>query len=104
MRARAVGLVLTFIAGAGVMAAVAVAAGWWHNTSTPLALNTDKVARSIQASILSQRHIQSTVNCPHNIIQKAGVVFECDAAVHGRTFEVFVTETDGDGHVVFVVT
>jgi hypothetical protein len=104
MRAWPVGLVLTFIAGAGVMAAVAVAAGWWHSTSTPVVLNTDRVARSIQASILSQRHLDSTVSCPHNIIQKAGVVFECDATVHGHQFNVFVTETDGDGHVVFVVT
>jgi hypothetical protein len=65
---------------------------------------TDKVERSIEASILSQRHLPSTVRCPVNIVQKAGVVFKCVATVRGRNFQVVVTETDGSGHVVYVVT
>jgi len=85
------------------MAAVAAAAGWWQTASTPVALNTGKVADSIQASILSQRHLHAAVSCPDNVIQKAGVVFECTATVGGHRFAVYVTQTDGDGHVVFVV-
>jgi hypothetical protein len=44
------------------------------------------------------------VSCPVNIVQKAGVVFDCQATVRGRQFQVVVTETDGNGHVTYVVT
>lgn len=104
MRGRVFGFVLAFIGGAAVLAVVAVAAGWWNRTSTPVILNTDKVASSIQASILSQRHLASTVSCPVNIVQKAGVVFDCVATVGKHQFSVVVTETDSNGHVVYVVT
>ena len=104
MRRRHVELLLAFVAGAGVLAAVALAAGWWNRDSAPVILNTDKVERSIEASILSQRRLPSTVRCPVNIVQKAGVVFKCVATVRGRDFQVVVTQTDGSGHVVYVVT
>ena len=104
VRGRALGLVLAFMAGAGVLAAVAALAGWWSGTSTPVILNTVKVERSIESSILSQRHLASTVSCPVNIVQKAGVVFDCLATVGSRQFQVVVTETDSNGHVVYVVT
>ena len=104
MRSRVLQLALAFIAGAGVLAAVAALAGLWNRTSTPVILNTVKVERSVEASILSQRHLASTVSCPVNIIQKAGVVFYCVATVSGRRFPVVVTQEDSDGHVVYVVT
>lgn len=44
------------------------------------------------------------VSCPVNIVQRAGVVFDCEATVRGRRFPVVVTEADGKGHVVYVVT
>ena len=104
MRRRHLELLLAFIAGAGVLALVALAAGWWNRGSAPVILNTDKDERSIEASILSQRRLPSTVRCPVNIVQKAGVVFRCVASVRGRDFQVVVTQTDGNGHVVYVVT
>jgi Domain of unknown function (DUF4333) len=104
MRRRTFELVLAFVGGAAVLALVAVLAGWWNGTSTPVILNTDRVERSIEASILSQRHLASMVSCPVNIVQKAGVVFDCQATVRGRQFPVMVTETDGRGHVTYVVT
>jgi hypothetical protein len=104
MRGRVLELVLAFGAGAGVLAAVAALAGWWNGTSTPVILNTDRVASSIQASILSQRHLASAVSCPVNIVQKAGVVFDCVATVGKHQFSVVVTQTDSRGHVVYVVT
>lgn len=104
MRLRVVQLVLAFVAGAGVLAVVAIAAGWWNGTSAPVILNTIRVERSIESSILAQRHLSSTVSCPVNIVQKAGVVFNCVATVGRRQFQVVVTETDGNGHVVYVVT
>jgi hypothetical protein len=104
MRTRVLELVLAFVGGAGVLAAVAALAGWWNHTSTPVILDTNRVAISIQSSIRSQRHLSSTVSCPVNIVQKAGVVFDCIATVRGRQFPVVVTETDSNGHVVYVVT
>lgn len=104
MRRRHLELLLAFIAGAGVLAFVALVAGWWNRGSAPVILNTDKVERSIEASILSQRRLASTVRCPVNIVQKSGVVFRCVATVRGRNFQVVVTQTDAKGHVVYVVT
>jgi ABC-type phosphate/phosphonate transport system ATPase subunit len=101
---RAIPFVLAFLAGAAAMALVAVIAGLWNGTSSPVILNTERVERSIEASILAQRHLASMVSCPVNIVQKAGVVFNCQATVRGRQFSVVVTETDGNGHVTYVVT
>jgi Domain of unknown function (DUF4333) len=105
VRLRVLELFPAFIAGAGVLALVAVAAGWWNKgPSAPVILDTIRVERSIEASSLAQRHLSSTVSCPVNIVQKAGVVFDCVATVGGRQFQVVVTETDNKGHVVYVVT
>lgn len=104
MKGRALGLVLAFMVGAAALAGVASVAGWWSRTSTPVILNTVAVERSIEASIRSQRHLASTVACPVNILQEAGVVFECVASIGRRHFPVVVTETDSKGHVAFVVT
>jgi hypothetical protein len=95
---------LAFLAGAAAMALVAVIAGLWNGKSNPVILNTERVERSIEGSILAQRHLGSTVSCPVNIVQKAGVVFDCQATVRGRQFRVVVTETDSNGHVTYVVT
>ena len=100
---RAVPLVLAFLAGAAVLALVAVVADLWNGTSALVILNTERIERSVEASILAQRHLASTVSCPVNIVQKAGVVFDCQAIVRGRRFAVVVTEADGTGHVVYVV-
>jgi hypothetical protein len=95
---------LAFLAGAGVMAAVALVAGLWNGTSAPVILNTDRVALAIEDSIKTQRHLDSRVVCPVNIVQQKGVVFNCQATVGTRNFPVVVTEVDGQGHVTFVVT
>jgi Domain of unknown function (DUF4333) len=104
VRNRAFELILAFVSGAAVLAVVATIAGWWNGTSIRVILNTERVERSIEASILSQRHLMSMVSCPVNIVQKAGVVFDCEAIVRGRQFPVVVTEADGKGHVAYVVT
>jgi len=103
-RGRAVPLIVGFLGGAALLAIVALVAGWWNGSSSPVILNTVRVERAIEASILAQRHLASSVSCPVNIVQKAGVVFDCVASVRGRQFTVVVTETDGNGHVVYVVT
>lgn len=104
MRRRWLQLLAAFVAGAGVMALVAVAAGLWNATTSPVILNTESVERAIENSISAQRHLVSSVSCPVNIVQKAGAVFTCQATVRGRVFRVIVTETDSHGHVTYVVT
>lgn len=97
-------LAAAFLAGAALLAVIALIAGWWNGTSNPVILNTNRVERAIETSIREQRHLASRVSCPVNIVQERGVVFNCFASVRGRQFSVVVTEVDGDGHVTFVVT
>ena len=101
---RIIPLALAFLAGAAAMALIAVIAGLWNGKSSPVILNTERVERSIEGSILARRDLASMVSCPVNIVQKAGVVFDCQANVRGRQFGVVVTETDSNGHVTYVVT
>lgn len=96
-------VVVAFLAGAGAMALVALAAGLWNRSSNPVILNTDRVEQAIQTSILQQRHLQSSVSCPVNIEQRRGVVFYCEATVGSRNYPVVVTEVDSKGHVTFAV-
>lgn len=96
-------IVGAFLSGAAAMALVAVIAGLWNGTSSPVILNTERVEQAIQASILQQRHLRSSVSCPVNIEQRQGVVFYCRASVGGRSFPVVVTQVDGRGHVRFAV-
>ncbi len=74
-----------------------------YENPTPLAaLDTARVAAAIRQSILSQRHLRSTVACPGEVLQQAGVAFACSATVAGRSYRFAVTEVDGDGHVRYV--
>ncbi|MGH2853417.1 MAG: DUF4333 domain-containing protein [Solirubrobacteraceae bacterium] len=67
-----------------------------------VALNIAGVEQAIKQSIGSQRHLSSTVTCPAEVIQKAGIVFTCTATVNGRPYPFEVTETDGSGHVRYI--
>jgi len=68
--------------------------------SAPLiALDIAKVERAIEQSIRSQRHLPSTVVCPAEVIQRAGIAFMCTATVGHRSYPFAVTEVDGNGHV-----
>jgi hypothetical protein len=48
-------------------------------SATTIKLNTTRVAHSIEQSILSERHLASTVVCPTDVPQEAGRTFECVA-------------------------
>ena len=101
---RVIPLALAFLAGAAAVVLIAAIAGLWNGNSSAVILNTERVERSIEGSILAQRDLASMVSCPVNIVQKPGVVFDCQATVRGRQFRVVVTETDSNGHVTYVVT
>jgi Domain of unknown function (DUF4333) len=74
-----------------------------YQNKTPLVtLNIARVEQAISRSILSQRHLRSTVTCPLEVIQKAGIAFTCTATVNGQRYPFSVTEIDGSGHVRYL--
>jgi hypothetical protein len=74
----------------------------YENRRPLLVLNTAKVQRAIRASIHHQRHLRSTVSCPAEVLQQAGLAFACNASVNGRSYRFAVSEIDGRGHVRYV--
>ncbi len=87
-----------------VTATVTTAAGHVrYENPTPLAaLDTAGVERAIHRSILASRRLASTVTCPTEVLQRAGLAFHCTAVVGGRSYPFAVTEIDGAGHVRYV--
>jgi Domain of unknown function (DUF4333) len=71
----------------------------YQNKAPLVVLDIAKVERAIEQSIRSQRHLPSTVTCPAEVIQRAGIAFTCKASVGGRSYPFAVREVDGDGHV-----
>jgi hypothetical protein len=71
-------------------------------TSSPSAANahedTARVARSIEQSILAQRHLPSKVVCPAAVPQEKGRIFECIATTRTTKRPSKLVKT------VFVVT
>jgi hypothetical protein len=70
-------------------------------------LNTKRVARSIEQSILTQRHLRYTVTCPAAVPQEQGRTFECVAtglnAKHKlATTHFVVTVQNSRGYVTYV--
>jgi Domain of unknown function (DUF4333) len=69
------------------------------NTAPLVILNVAKVQRAIESSILSQRHLKSSVTCPAQVLQQARLTFNCTATVNGKRYPFAVTETNSRGHV-----
>ncbi len=74
----------------------------YENQAPLVVLKIARVERAIEQSILGQRHLHATATCPAEVIQEAGIVFTCTAAVAGQRYPFAVTEVDGDGHVRYV--
>jgi hypothetical protein len=74
----------------------------FENTTPLVILDIEKVKRAITRSMLSQRHLRATVDCPQEVLQKQGVAFACIATAKGRKYYFLATETDGKGHVKYV--
>ena len=82
-------------------AALVVACGSSKSATTSQSkanVDTARVARSIEQSILAQRHLRSTVVCPTAVPQVKGNTFECVATTRTVTKPVKVGKTP------FVVT
>jgi hypothetical protein len=69
-------------------------------------LNVAKVQRAIEASVFHQRHLRATASCPAEVLQRAGLVFQCTAVIDGEAhrYPFVVSELDDAGHVRYVGT
>lgn len=56
-------------------------------------LNTARVARSIEGSILTKRHLSAKVSCPATVPQEQGKTFVCIATTRGAKAPFTVTKT-----------
>lgn len=92
MRTRASCLIAVALAGAGVAGC---------GSSKPKILDTERVERAIERSVLEKRHLTTTVSCPSDIEQKKGLKFRCIATYKGGRTPFVVTE-DAKGAVHYV--
>jgi hypothetical protein len=107
MRARRAGVVVTAVGFAALMSACGSSKSSTSSTSTAANLNTARVARSIQQSIFSQRHLRAKVICPAVVPQQPGKTFECVATTRvGKrpavTTPFIVTVRSNKGYVTYV--
>ena len=71
----------------------------YQNAAPLVILDIASVERSIERSILEQRHLRSSVTCPAHVLQQAGITFVCTATVNGQPHPFNVVEVDGRGRV-----
>ncbi len=78
----------------------------FQNDKPLVVLNIAKVRQAIEASVFSQRRLHATVSCPAEVLQQAGLVFRCSAAIDGQTrrYPFVVSEVDSAGHVRYLGT
>lgn len=76
----------------------------YENPGPLSTLNVGKVQQAIWLSIFRQRRLRSTVTCPAEVLQQAGVTFKCTAVISGRGYRYpfAVREVDNKGHVQYV--
>jgi hypothetical protein len=85
---------------AAAAAALAVAGG--GGSVNPKKLDTERVERAIEQSILQKRHLTARVSCPSGIELKKGKKFRCIATYKGGRTPFLVTEEDDRGAVRYV--
>jgi len=90
VRRRAVAAV-TALAGAALISAC----GSSSTSSTAAKTNVDtaRVAASIEKSVLTERHLHSTVVCPAAVPQETGKTFECIATTKSTKPPFTVSKT-----------
>jgi hypothetical protein len=74
----------------------------YQNQAPLVVLNMTEVEQGITRSVRSQRGLSSTVTCPAEVLQRAGIAFTCTVTVNGHDYPFAVTEVDGKGHVRYV--
>ncbi len=85
--------------GAGLLVPASLALAACGASGSTTILNTEKVERAIEQSILAQRGKRAHVTCPSGVHQKRGLTFSCTAVLGGEDTRFVVTQRDGAGHV-----
>ena len=78
-----------------------------YNSTQPLVvLNSGKVEKAIETSILQQRRLHATATCPSQVLQQAGVAFQCAVRVGSSAtpYTFAVVELDNSGHVRYAAS
>ena len=83
-------------------AAAAVALAGCGGSDKPKTLDTERVERAIEQSILQKRKLTATVSCPSGIELKKGKKFRCIATYKGGRTPFLVTQDDDKGAVHYV--
>ena len=84
-----------------VAAAALVLAGC-GGSDKPKVLDTERVERAIEQSILQKRHLVARVSCPSGIQREKGKKFRCLATYKGGRTPFLVTQDDDKGAVHYV--
>ena len=85
-----------------VAAAALALAGCGGSSDKPKPLNTERVERAIENSILQKRKLVASVSCPSGIERKKGKQFRCLATFRGGSTPFLVTQKDDRGSVSYV--
>jgi hypothetical protein len=80
-----------FVLAAGALSAC--------GSDRPRILDTERIERAIQDTILQKRHLRAQVSCPSGTEQRKGVVFTC-IATYPRGQNPFVVTVDTDAGAV----
>jgi Domain of unknown function (DUF4333) len=82
--------------------AAALALAGCGGSEKPRILNTERVERAIEQSILQKRKIDADVSCPDGVERKKGKKFRCLATYKGGRTPFLVTQDDDRGAVHYV--
>ncbi|MEA2309526.1 MAG: hypothetical protein QOI65_1812 [Thermoleophilaceae bacterium] len=98
--------VRAWIIGAGAALAVAGAVAGCGGGSSSFdknkVLDTERVERAIEQSIVEKRKLTAMVTCPSGVEKKKGLKFRCTAAYKGGTTTFLVTQDDDKGAVHYI--
>ena len=70
-------------------------------TVAPIILDTKRVERAIEDSILTKRGITAQVDCPSGVHQGKGLTFLCVATTRAGRTTFVVHQRDDEGNVVY---
>jgi hypothetical protein len=83
-------------------AGLSLAAAGCGDSDKPKILDTERVERAIEQSILEKRDLKATVSCPSGVERKKGRKFRCVATYKGGTTPFLVTQDDDKGAVHYI--
>jgi hypothetical protein len=82
-----------------ILAAAALSACGGDDDEEKKILDTERIERAIEQSILEKRKLRAQVSCPSGTEQKKGATFRCTATYKGGSNPFVVTQDDDKGAV-----